>query len=106
MKTIFPLEHASNKPGVAQGVPEPPCGLDHLPATHNRIARAEGRARLIRHIRAVACAVSKCFTPSSTARRKTAGAASRSRGGPKTPGRGSCIAPEPTRDTMTEPRET
>jgi hypothetical protein len=34
-------------------------------------------------------------TPSSTARRSTASAASRSRGGPKTPGPASCIAPNP-----------
>src|SRR3954471_5016556 len=36
-------------------------------------------------------------TPSSTARRRTAIASSRSRGGPKTPGPGSCIAPNPMR---------
>src|SRR5919106_929963 len=36
-------------------------------------------------------------TPSSTARRSTASAASRSRGGPKTPGPASCIAPNPMR---------
>src|SRR5881394_2785734 len=38
-------------------------------------------------------------TPSSTARRTTAMASARSRGGPKAPGPGSCIAPNPTRRT-------
>ncbi|HEX3955424.1 MAG TPA: hypothetical protein VHZ03_02200 [Trebonia sp.] len=33
------------------------------------------------------------------------GAASRSRGGPVAPGPGSCMAPKPTRHTVTEPRE-
>src|SRR6478735_5912754 len=42
-------------------------------------------------------------TPSSTARRSTATASSWSRGGPKTPGPGSCIAPKPTRWTLKEP---
>src|SRR5918999_376401 len=42
-------------------------------------------------------------TPSSTARRSTASAASRSRGGPKTPGPASCIAPNPTRPTGRPP---
>src|SRR3954452_10710135 len=36
------------------------------------------------------------LTPSSTARRSTATASSRSRGGPLTPGPGSCMAPKPT----------
>src|SRR3954447_13361026 len=39
------------------------------------------------------------LTPSSTARRRTPSAVSRSGGGPKTPGPGSCIAPKPTRCT-------
>src|SRR5215471_11573243 len=39
------------------------------------------------------------FTPSSTARRSTRTAASWSRGGPNTPGPGSCMAPKPTRWT-------
>src|SRR3954452_12393532 len=39
------------------------------------------------------------LTPSSTARRSTATASSRSRGGPLTPGPGSCMAPKPTRCT-------
>src|SRR5919198_4948999 len=43
-------------------------------------------------------------TPSSTARRRTARAASGSRGGPKTPGPASCIAPKPIRFTVKEPR--
>ena len=43
-------------------------------------------------------------TPSSTARRSTAIAASWSRGGPKTPGPGSCIAPKPMRWTDDVPR--
>src|ERR687895_1496885 len=43
-------------------------------------------------------------TPSSTARRRTARAASGSRGGPKTPGPASCIAPKPMRFTVKEPR--
>src|SRR3954453_4344602 len=38
-------------------------------------------------------------TPSSTARRRTASAASRSRGGPNTPGPASCMAPNPIRPT-------
>src|SRR3954452_14669684 len=42
-------------------------------------------------------------TPSSTARRRTARAASRSRGGPKTPGPASCIAPKPMRLTSWSP---
>src|ERR687886_1245639 len=44
------------------------------------------------------------FTPSSTARRRTARAAAGSRGGPKTPGPASCIAPKPTRLTVNGPR--
>src|ERR671923_2252 len=43
-------------------------------------------------------------TPSSTARRRTARAASGSRGGPNTPGPASCIAPKPMRFTVKEPR--
>src|ERR687896_966403 len=43
-------------------------------------------------------------TPSSTARRRTARGASGSRGGPKTPGPASCIAPKPMRFTVKEPR--
>src|SRR5215211_2913965 len=43
-------------------------------------------------------------TPSSTARRRTAIAASRSRGGPNTPGPASCIAPKPMRLTVLSPR--
>src|SRR5215469_1712471 len=39
------------------------------------------------------------LTPSSTARRSTARAMSRSAGGPHTCGPGSCIAPKPMRDT-------
>src|SRR5918996_153845 len=42
-------------------------------------------------------------TPSSTTRRSTASAASRSRGGPKTPGPASCIAPNPMRPTGRPP---
>src|SRR5919198_2662167 len=42
-------------------------------------------------------------TPSSTARRRTASAASRSRGGPKTPGPASCMAPKPIRRTGRPP---
>src|SRR3954447_4671355 len=42
-------------------------------------------------------------TPSSTARRRTASAASRSRGGPNTPGPASCIAPNPIRRTSWSP---
>src|SRR5919197_843125 len=42
-------------------------------------------------------------TPSSTARRRTASAASRSRGGPKTPGPASCMAPKPMRRTGRPP---
>src|SRR5258705_7782352 len=42
-------------------------------------------------------------TPSSSARRSTARAASGSRGGPKTPGPASCIAPKPMRLTVWEP---
>src|SRR5918998_4530905 len=42
-------------------------------------------------------------TPSSTALRSTASAASRSRGGPKTPGPASCIAPNPMRPTGRRP---
>src|SRR3954465_4674853 len=41
--------------------------------------------------------------PSSTARRRTASAASRSRGGPNTPGPASCIAPNPIRRTGRSP---
>src|SRR3954471_2292814 len=41
--------------------------------------------------------------PNSTARRSTAIAWSRSRGGPKTPGPGNCMAPNPTRPTWKEP---
>src|SRR5213592_606582 len=43
-------------------------------------------------------------TPSSTARRRTARAAAGSRGGPKTPGPASCIAPKPMRLTVKVPR--
>ena len=43
-------------------------------------------------------------TPSSIARRRTARAASGSRGGPKTPGPASCIAPKPMRLTGLSPR--
>src|SRR5919197_4894749 len=43
-------------------------------------------------------------TPSSIARRNTARAASGSRGGPKTPGPASCIAPKPMRLTVWRPR--
>src|SRR5206468_2192570 len=43
-------------------------------------------------------------TPSSTARRSTARAASGSRGGPNTPGPASCIAPKPMRLTEWRPR--
>src|SRR3954453_3300037 len=42
-------------------------------------------------------------TPSSTARRRTASAWSRSRGGPNTPGPASCIAPNPIRRTGRSP---
>src|SRR3954454_16887011 len=42
-------------------------------------------------------------TPSSIARRSTARAPSGSRGGPKTPGPASCIAPKPMRLTVWEP---
>src|SRR3977135_1569005 len=42
-------------------------------------------------------------TPSSIARRSTARAASRSRGGPNTPGPASCIAPKPMRPTGRAP---
>src|SRR4051812_18558898 len=42
-------------------------------------------------------------TPSSTARRSTASAWSRSRGGPNTPGPASCIAPNPIRRTGRSP---
>src|SRR5476651_721171 len=45
------------------------------------------------------------WTPSSTARRSTATASSWSRGGPMTPGPGSCIAPNPTRCTVNGPKE-
>src|ERR1700754_2506047 len=41
--------------------------------------------------------------PSAIARRRTASAWSRSRGGPNTPGPGSCMAPKPTRPTWKEP---
>src|SRR6476646_4161025 len=41
--------------------------------------------------------------PNSITRRSTASAWSRSRGGPKTPGPGSCMAPKPTRPTVYEP---
>src|SRR5581483_3245347 len=44
------------------------------------------------------------LTPSSTARRSTAMASSWLRGGPNTPGPGSCIAPKPTRPTLNDPR--
>src|SRR4051794_26927144 len=44
-------------------------------------------------------------TPSSIARRSTARAASGSRGGPKTPGPASCIAPKPIRLTGLSPRK-
>src|SRR3954469_10608445 len=44
-------------------------------------------------------------TPSSIARRSTARAASGSRGGPKTPGPASCIAPKPMRLTGLSPRK-
>src|SRR5215217_7688924 len=44
-----------------------------------------------------------CVMPRSTALRSTASAASRSRGGPKTPGPASCIAPNPTRPTGRPP---
>src|SRR2546430_16000583 len=40
------------------------------------------------------------YTPDSTASRKTAMAPSTSRGGPKTPGPASCIAPYPMRFTV------
>src|SRR4051812_8558768 len=43
-------------------------------------------------------------TPSSIARRRTARAASGSRGGPKTPGPASCIAPKPMRLIGLSPR--
>src|SRR5450432_2057147 len=43
-------------------------------------------------------------TPSSIARRSTARAASGSRGGPKTPGPASCIAPKPMRMIGLSPR--
>src|ERR1700761_366106 len=43
-------------------------------------------------------------TPSSIARRRTARAASGSRGGPNTPGPASCIAPKPIRRTALSPR--
>ena len=43
-------------------------------------------------------------TPSSIARRRTARAASGSRGGPKTPGPASCMAPKPMRLTGLSPR--
>src|SRR6478672_13543118 len=43
-------------------------------------------------------------TPSSTARRNTRRASSRSRGGPMTPGPGSCMAPKPTRRTVRSAR--
>src|SRR5580692_10711407 len=45
-------------------------------------------------------------TPASTARRRTVRAASRSAGGPKTPGPGSCMAPNPTRWTGRPARRT
>src|SRR6478735_6352558 len=44
------------------------------------------------------------LTPSSTARRSTRNASSRSRGGPRTPGPGSCMAPKPTRRTVRSAR--
>src|ERR1700742_447210 len=44
-------------------------------------------------------------TPSSMARRRTARAASGSRGGPKTPGPASCMAPKPIRPTGLSPRK-
>ncbi len=43
------------------------------------------------------------FTPASTARLITASASSRSFGGPKTPGPGSCMAPKPMRRTVWVP---
>src|SRR5215207_7941223 len=43
-------------------------------------------------------------TPSSIARRRTARAAAGSRGGPKTPGPASCIAPKPMRLIGLSPR--
>src|SRR5579875_727561 len=43
-------------------------------------------------------------TPSSIARRRTARAASGSRGGPNTPGPASCMAPKPIRRTGLSPR--
>src|SRR3954451_15617234 len=42
-------------------------------------------------------------TPRSTARRRTASAAWRSRGGPKTPGPASCMGPNPIRRTSGSP---
>src|SRR3954462_7967015 len=44
-------------------------------------------------------------TPSSPSRRRTARAASGSRGGPKTPGPASCIAPKPMRLTGLSPQK-
>src|SRR3954453_9490893 len=44
-------------------------------------------------------------TPSSIARRRTARAAAGSRGGPKTPGPASCMAPKPMRWTGLSPRK-
>src|SRR3954454_11377790 len=43
--------------------------------------------------------------PSSTARRRTARAPSGSRGGPKTPGPASCMAPKPMRRMGLSPRK-
>lgn len=43
------------------------------------------------------------FKPSSTARRSTASASSRSRGGPNAFGPGSCMAPNPPRETEKQP---
>src|SRR5207245_2362583 len=43
-------------------------------------------------------------TPSCTARRRTASASSRSRGGPNTRGPASCIAPKPIRLIVRSPR--
>src|SRR6266571_3225635 len=45
------------------------------------------------------------LTPSSMARRNTASAVPRSRGGPQTPGPGSCMAPKPTRATCRPARK-
>jgi hypothetical protein len=56
---------------------------------------------LVGDVRAVVVAgVDVRVIPSSIASRSTAMAASRSLGGPKTPGPASCIAPYPTRVTV------